>query len=202
MFRISGKMLIAGLVAWSLPAGAEDFSDPTWPCVQRKVDQLSIGLMWPAPVAESEIDAPLAEAVETLGATLALRRVGEADMQSAIDAFVAEHGGSTELMGRVFAESFARLAGRRTRIIGGIADMSLGQADLASRIDTARAEFEAEMALEDPDFDKLDTLEEQVDWDERIYTDRQKSITYVCQTPVLLEKRLYSIAQMLQAASG
>jgi len=200
MIRILSNALVAGLLAWSAPAAAEDFSDPTWPCVQRKVERLSIGLMWPEPVPDTALEGDLADAVETLGATLALRRVGEDEMRSAIDRFVSAHGASGDLMGRVFAESFRRLAQRRTRIIGGIADMSLGQADLAARIDAARAEFDTISARDDPDFDRLDTLEEKIDWDERIYTDRQKSITYVCETPVLLEKRLYAIAQMLQAA--
>ena len=200
MIRILSNALAAGLLAWSAPAAAEDFSDPTWPCVQRKVERLSIGLMWPEPVPDTALEGDLADAVETLGATLALRRVGEDEMRSAIDRFVSAHGASGDLMGRVFAESFRRLAQRRTRIIGGIADMSLGQADLAARIDAARAEFDTISARDDPDFDRLDTLEEKIDWDERIYTDRQKSITYVCETPVLLEKRLYAIAQMLQAA--
>ena len=200
MIRILSNALAAGLLAWSAPAAAEDFSDPTWPCVQRKVERLSIGLMWPEPVPDTALEGDLADAVETLGATLALRRVGEDEMRSAIDRFVSAHGASVDLMGRVFAESFRRLAQRRTRIIGGIADMSLGQADLAARIDAARSEFDTISARDDPDFDRLDTLEEKIDWDERIYTDRQKSITYVCETPVLLEKRLYAIAQMLQAA--
>ena len=52
----------------------------------------------------------------------------------------------------------------------------------------------------DPDYDRVDALEEQVDWDERIYTDRQRSLTYVCETPVLLEQRLYAISKLLQAA--
>ena len=48
--------------------------------------------------------------------------------------------------------------------------------------------------------DRVDALEEQVDWDQRIFTDRQKTITYLCETPTLLEKRLYAISQMLQEA--
>ena len=31
------------------------------------------------------------------------------------------------------------------------------------------------------------------------FNNRQKNIQYLCETPVLLEKRLYGIAQMLQA---
>ena len=53
------------------------------------------------------------------------------------------------------------------------------------------------MAAEAPDFDRVDQLEEQIDWDERIYHDRARSLTYVCETPVLLEKRAYAIAQIL-----
>lgn len=56
------------------------------------------------------------------------------------------------------------------------------------------------MAQAEPDYDRVDALEEQVDWDQRIFTDRQKTITYLCETPTLLEKRLYAISQMLQEA--
>ena len=57
------------------------------------------------------------------------------------------------------------------------------------------------MEAENPDFDEVDRLEEQLDWDERIYTDRQRSLIHVCETPVLMEKRLYAISQMLLAAA-
>ena len=54
------------------------------------------------------------------------------------------------------------------------------------------------MAKSEPDYDRVDALEEQLDWDQIIYTDRQRSIQYICETPVLLERRLFGIAQMLQ----
>ena len=103
-------------------------------------------------------------------------------------------------MGAVFAEVFDTLASRRTRIIDGIGDFSLGQIALSEKIDAGRAEMDAQMAKDDPDFDRVDALEEQVDWDQRIFSDRQQTITYLCETPTLLEKRLYAISQMLQEA--
>ena len=84
--------------------------------------------------------------------------------------------------------------------IGGIGEFSLGQIALSEKIDSARAEMDSQMAQAEPDFDRVDALEEQVDWDQRIFTDRQKTITYLCETPTLLEKRLYAISQMLQEA--
>lgn len=198
--RIALAALIAATLCPAATVQAEDFSDPTWPCIQRKVERLSIGLMWPDPAPEEPLEGDLAAAVETLGATLSLRRLDESQMQEAVEAFTAEHPASREIMGRVFADTFDHLNRRRTLLIDGIGEMSLGQGDLAKRIDAARAEFDDLADADEPDFDRIDALEEQIDWDERIYNDRQKSITYVCETPVLLEKRLYSIAQMLQAA--
>ncbi|SNR67301.1 hypothetical protein [Puniceibacterium sediminis] len=197
------KILAAALVSLGLvaPAQAADFSDPTWPCVQRKVDTLSIGLMWPHEIAQIKMTPELGQAVNELAARLELRRIDLEEAQGYVTAFAAEYGHSEALMGHVFEKVFDKLAGRRTLIIKGIEDFSLKQIAMSERIDGARSEMDALMAAESPDYDKVDKLEEQVDWDERIYTDRQKSLTYVCETPVLLEKRLYAIAQMLMDAA-
>ena len=52
-------------------ASAAAFDDPDWPCIQRKVENLSPGLMWTAPVTPAEL-SPDARA---LASKLALRRV-------------------------------------------------------------------------------------------------------------------------------
>jgi len=180
-------------------AQAADFSDPTWPCIQRKVEGLSMGLMWPYLLeGEPEYDSQTRTEMSDLADRLALRRIDPDDLAPQVAAFAAEHDGDPEMLGRVFEQVFSTLNTRRTQIIDGIGDFSLGQIALAEKIDGMRVEMDAEMAQDDPDFDKVDTLEEQLDWDQVIYTDRQQSITYLCETPVLLEKRLYAIARLLQ----
>ena len=179
------------------PAVAADFSDPTWPCIQRKVERLSIGLMWPHPGEEAKIEGPTGEAVRDLAGALTLRRVSLEEAEARIAEFVGEHGAAEPLISQVFVRVFDQVARRRSTIMDGIADFSLGQIALSERIEEARVEFDSLLNVENPDYDKLDSLEEQIDWDERIYIDRQKNLTYVCETPVLLEKRLFAIAQML-----
>ena len=183
-------------------AGAADFSDPTWPCVQRKVEQLSLGLMWPRVV---DTDAALPDGVEAdidvLSQTLALRRVALDEVAPAVAAFAEAHDGNPDYLGQVFARVFDSLSTRRSRIIGGSGDFSLGQIALAEKIDAMRLEMDTELDAEKPDYDRLDVLEERLDWDQVIYSDRQRSITYLCETPVLLERRLFGIAQMLQAVA-
>lgn len=191
-------LVIIGLLG-AQAGWAADYSDPTWPCVQRKVERLSVGLMWPHPVPESMPgDADTQDQIHELATQLALRRIPLEEIRPKVDALAKTHGNDPALLGLVFDDVFRSLSTRRTQIISGIGDFSLSQIGLSERIEAARLEMDAEMAKEDPDFDRVDKLEEQLDWDQTIYSDRQQSITYLCETPVLLEKRLFEIARMLQ----
>jgi hypothetical protein len=54
-------------------------------------------------------------------------------------------------------------------------------------------------AAEPQDFDRIDALEEELDWSTRIFKDRQQSLTYVCETPVILEQRAFSLGRSIAA---
>ncbi|WP_172326688.1 hypothetical protein [Mangrovicoccus sp. HB161399] len=193
-FATLAAVAVTGCAALAQPA-----SDPDWPCVQRKVSQLSPGLMWAHPIPEMKLDAETAAAADDVVARLVLRRMPLEEVQPALDGFADAHGGGEAMMSHLFGESFDKLSHLRTRIMKGIEEYAQKQIALSKRIDGARSEMDTLMAADDPDYDRVDELEVQIDWDERIFTDRQRSLTYVCETPVLLEKRLYGIAQMLEA---
>ncbi|WP_120634953.1 hypothetical protein [Ruegeria sp. EL01] len=195
----TGKQIVIALAWFSVasPGFAADFSDPAWPCVQRKVEDLSLGLMWPHPISDAEISA-LNPEIDEIAGLLALRRIELGELQPQVAAFAARHKGNPEVLGWVFQHVFDTLSDRRKRIIGGIGEFSLKQIDLASQIDLARAEMDQALTADTLDYDKVDALEEQLDWDQLIYTDRQRSITYLCETPQIIERRLFAISQMLQ----
>jgi hypothetical protein len=200
LFRRLAALALAGMIAAG-PGMAADFSDPTWPCIQRKVGALSVGLMWPHPIPdEAPGDPALRAEIDALAARLALRRLDPEALRPEIVAFAARHDGSPEILGRVFAQAFDTLSTRRGHVIKGIESFSLSQIALAERVKAARAEMTGLMAADSPDFDRVDALEEQIDWDQTIYSDRQTTITYLCETPVLIEQRLFALAQMLQGA--
>jgi len=182
-------------LAW--PVAGADYSDPTWPCIQRKVEHLSVGLMWAYPVPEDRASGELAREIDELGGALSLRRVEVEELRPQVEEFAANHSGDPDVLGRVFKKTFSSLDARRTRIMGGIADFSQSQIALSEQIDATRLEMDALMAKDDPEFDRVDALEEKLDWDQVIYTDRQRSITYLCETPQLIERRLFAIAQLL-----
>lgn len=193
------KPIIMAL-AWLGMAGqsvAADFSDPTWPCIQRKVENLSLGLMWQHPITENDAIKNNAD-IEEISGLLALRRIELEDLQKQVAAFASRHDGDPDVLGFVFQRVFDTLSKRRKRIISGIGEFSLNQIDLSRKIDLARVEMEQALSSEPPDYDLVDALEEQLDWDQLIYTDRQRSITYLCETPQIIERRLFAISQMLQ----
>ena len=179
--------LVPGLVA------AADFSDPDWPCIQRKVENLSPGLMWPHPVTRTS----LTPEAEELAAVLALRRVSLEEAETHIRTFLEQQAADAQLLGNVFHAVFDRLSADRLRLIGGIARYSHSQIALSQKIEAERSEMAKLTAEKTPDFDRIDKLEEEMDWNERIFLDRSRALTYVCETPVLLEKRAYAVAQLL-----
>lgn len=191
--------LIAGIVmTCSAPVSAADFSDPTWPCIQRKVGELSLGLMWPHTVPDRPMRDALKSPADELIDALVLRRVSLDEVTKLIHGFVASTPDlSTDDLGLIFADVFKRINTERNQLIEGISRYSLTQIDLAARIDAARVEMDTLMAQEEQDFERVDTLEEQLDWDQRIFRDRAQSLTYVCETPILLEKRAYAISTAL-----
>lgn len=184
------------LAAGAAPAKAVDYSDPTWPCIQRKVETLSVGLMWPHPVPEAADDAHYADIIETLS----LRRLSEDDLAAAIDAYIeANPETGIDELGIIFNGVFERLGSLRRQLIAGIGRYSEQQIALARKIDAQHTEMAELEAADEPDFDRIDEIAEIVDWDERIYQDRSQALVYVCETPVLIEKRLYAVAQLLLA---
>ncbi len=196
--RIGGIVLALCLAGAATGVQGAVEADPDWPCVQRKVEHLSVGVMWPHPIPEAS--TPLPPDLDDLAAALALRRVSLDEAQKMIDA-VAEASPDLGLdaYGQVFRAAFERIDRQRSRIVQGIGRYAHNQARLSEELDALRAEMAALEAADEPDFDRMDEVETEMDWRERVFDDRNRSLTYVCETPILLEKRAYAIAQMLLA---
>lgn len=178
-------------------ASARDFSDPTWPCIQRKVPRLSLGVIWPLPPVEGiELD----QAATDLADILVLRRVSLEEAEVYINEFAQAHPEATpELYTAIYSSVFSRLDQLRSNIIDGIGDFSLSQIDLSEKIETIRQDMDTALAADEPDYDKLDEMEVTLDWSERIFRDRQSVVTYVCESPVLIEQRLFALGRLMVA---
>lgn len=188
------KRILAVLVVLAGPVQAQE--DPSWPCIQRKQPHLSVGQLWPGP-AMDEAAAELAkrEDIAALAQVLEQRRVPMEEAEARIADF-ARDAGNAELMA-LFLAVFDRIEAYRSQIISGIGRYSEKQIALTAQIEARREEMARLEAEAAPDFDKIDAEEEKLDWDTRIFTDRQQQLTYVCETPVILEQRAFALAKAI-----
>jgi len=152
--------------------------------------------MWPNPPENQDTAPVLSPEAARLAELLALRRLTLEEAESAVLA-------SANLAGddytAIFLDVFERLNQRRSEVMDGIIRYARNQARMAREIDALRVEIADLSKAERPDFDRIDQLEEDLDWRARVFDDRRRSLTYACETPVLLEKRLYALAQILAA---
>lgn len=174
--------------------------DPDWPCVQRLVPELATGQMWSGPepgpghwAADPEI-APLAPRLADLAVPMA-------EVESLIAAFAAaqpeaQRGARLALL---FVGALEIINGERAGQIDGIRRYARRQQALAQRI----AEASAELAGLPPGPDvvpppELAEVKEARDWDLRVFEDRQRSLTHLCDRPVALEQRAFALARAIQ----
>ncbi len=192
------KNVVMGLVLLLLAGGAQAQEDPTWPCIQRKQPHLSVGQLWSGPVPDaSTAELAKRDDIAALALVLDQRQLPMEEAELLIAAF-AEGADAAELTA-LFLAVFDRIDVYRSQIISGIARYAERQTGLSAQIETRRAEMVRLEAEPTPDFDKIDAEEEKLDWDTRIFTDRQQQLTYVCETPVILEQRAFALAKAIAA---
>jgi hypothetical protein len=204
--RAFALILAAAAAALTASAArAADFSDPTWPCVQRKVPNLSWGMMWTGmPIDDSLGDWRADPAVAELAPVLAVRRTPMEEAERLIADFAGRlsEEAAPERLALLFKGVFGLIDAERSKIVGGIGRYAQKQIALSEEIDAMRAELAELEAVEDPSFDQQDRMEELQDkilWSTRIYDERQQSLTYVCESPVLMEKRVFALAREIMS---
>lgn len=195
--------LMAALLLGSAgAAAAADARYPDWPCQQLKVPQLSAAAIWAGPPINDvgtrwRDDPQIADLVPRLAA----RRTPMNDAEKLANDFVAALPGDKQAKATLlFAGVFTTLDGERTTVMNGIERFTRKQKEFADKI---RGETEEMRTLQDAKGTapaKLDELGESIAWDTRIFEERRKTIGFVCEVPVLIERRLGALARAIQQA--
>ena len=195
--------LVLGVLAVSaLPVPAQAYEPKKdWPCIQVKVPELSPAMMWAGP----ELSGPAAEWRKSPNAAatakkLIVRRYSEEQVTQFVADFAKQLTGEERQveMTRLFAASFDLVAAERRDVIAGIERFTKRQRELADNVRKTRTELEASLKNQDPSDQQLAErreIEERLNWQTRIFDDREKSTRFVCEVPTLLEKRLFLIAR-------
>jgi hypothetical protein len=193
-----------GLIVFSIAASdtarAMDPRHPDWPCHQIAVPMLSVAAFWTGPAIDNIGDAWKKDpAVSGLVIRLAARRtpLQEAEKVAAgfIDGSAAEKKQKAKLL---FAGLFATLNGERSDVMSGIERFSRRQQQLRDKIRTDLTDLRARQDAAAQDSAEIDKLGTEVAWDTRVFDERRHTISYVCEVPSTIERRLFALARAIQ----
>jgi hypothetical protein len=195
-------IVVAVVACWTQSAFALDPRYPDWPCQQLKVPGIAIASVWNGPAIEigdgaKPTDAKQAELVSRLAA----RRTPIEDARKLIADYIVGTGAEKqEKAKKLFASLYSTLNAQRDEVMNGIERFSRKQKTAA---DDIRAEARKLREMQDkPDADPAqnEELVSRLAWQTRIFEDRRKSTSYVCDVPVLIEKRLFDLGNAIQGA--
>jgi len=179
---------------------AADPRYPDWPCVQAKVPEISLAAVWAGPPLDDVSNKWKDDAkVTALVTKLAARRTPLEEAQKAITEYLA--GSTTEktMTGKLlFAGLFDTLNAQRSSVMNGLERVMRKQRQAADKI---RSDTLALQALQDaspPDQPRIDELGNQLVWETRIFEDRRRVITFVCDVPTAIDQRLFALGRTIQ----
>jgi hypothetical protein len=187
----------ASLVA-AEPRG--DSPERNWPCHQILVGRLSLAAVWSGPSIEG-LEWRNDQAVADIVARLAARRIPLDDAERTIEDFAQSQGaGKTKKLVSVFAGLFETLNDERSQVIEGLLRFGAKQKELAEKIRAEKALPRETRGKPPPDAAKQDaeTVAGDLEWDLRVFDERHQSLAYVCETPTLIEQRLFALARVIQ----
>ncbi len=201
-FRIIAAIAFASVISPAI-AGGPPNKDPDWPCQQLKVMDFPLASVWAGPELDLNAQAWRNESdVADLAAKMSQRRVPVEEVELAIAAFKAKEGPEAkDKLLRAFAAAFGDLTQQRSRVLEGLERFGRRQREMGDRI---RTENEALRKAVDanhgqPGADDA-ALQQKLDWDVRVFSDRQQTVSYVCEAPSDIEHRIGVIARAVQQA--
>lgn len=183
----------------AVPAGyAAQGADPDWPCIQRKVPELSLGQIWNGPELPADAnnwasDEEIAEFVRELSQ----RRIPIPEAQEEIRKFAkaldAKQARPKLLM--LVRGLFDHMNVERSQVMSGIGRYARGQADIAARLRKEASAIGEMQAKPDAEIAKVQELVDKLNWETRIFEERVQSLSFVCEVPTIIEQRLYALAK-------
>jgi hypothetical protein len=183
-------------------APAKPTEEVRWPCAQPRVSSISAGTMWSGPDPAQGKDWDQDNDVAELAQTLASRRTSLDQVDSLVADFANKAGASKDKqLTKLFVGVLDIINENRSSILDGIMRYAQGQERLAERMREESDKISESQSDATAEGVGLAATQQNRDfaWDQRIFKERRQALTYVCETPTLLEQRAYEISKRIQA---
>jgi hypothetical protein len=174
-----------------------------WPCEQPLRGEMSVGAMWQGPdPAAIQDDWRNAPAVVALVNEIAPRRVPQEEALANVQRFAAGYQGKDreKILTQVFVGVFDTLSAERNQIVRGIKRFYRRQEAIAHRMEEGwKMLGEIDPNATDPKLaEQRAAIQQQIDWDSRVFDDRQRLLPVVCEQPRVIEQRVFALSRAIQ----
>lgn len=190
------------LVLLCLCGVAQAQTQTDWPCKQVRVPDIALAGVWTgAPLDEAlahwRDDAAVADLVERISA----RRTPLEGAEKAIADFAVAGGDARKAkLTRLFAGVFERMNGERRDVVNGLDRFGRRLKEMA---EAARKETDALRALQDKtpaDPEAIRKAGEALQWRLRVFDEQRRMVSFVCESPALIEQRFGALARAILRA--
>ena len=172
---------------------------PDWPCIQVFVPTLSAASIWAGPPVDDYLKTWTENRdIASLAARAASRSVPEDEATQAVDSFA--EGVKTDreaTLTMLFAGIFDEANRTRSKAIEGIRRFSRAQQEQLRNMNATIAELDLARAQNPQDAARIKELTEKLVWQRRIIEERQRSLGALCEQPVIVERRLGTLARTI-----
>ncbi|MGE4562567.1 MAG: hypothetical protein AAEC10_06500 [Rhodospirillales bacterium] len=188
--------------AWA-QAQAQAQVDPDWPCIQRYVPEISAATIWGGPPVHN-FQGVWSERprIHDLVAGLTARRTGPEQAERDITTFAGTLPGGEKkaVLTSLFAGVLEAVNDKRRVMIKRIREYARQQRVRVDRIEIKLIEFDRIKENTSPvDRAKAEELRQELEMATRIFEDRERSISALCELPVKLESTLGALTRVISS---
>ena len=190
---IAGVFLLSAAQAQAPRHNAPEW----WPCIQRYVPKLSVGAFWDGGLSPSDSWREN-ESITRLTEKFSDRKIPVEENLEDIRIFLASVEDPTSVAADLVRGLQHAVNQQRDHIIAGIGRFAERQTMMIRRIE------KQSQAMENPDLgpaQKRD-LESRQKWDIRVFEEREGMMAYLCEQPVLLEKKFFAVGRAIAASQN
>lgn len=185
-------------------SAAVDPANPDWPCVQKKIENLSPASIWDGPSIDEHKDWFKDKEIATLVKKLASRRVPVERATEALETYAKALPQSERdaKLARVFAGLFDTVNTQRRTVVSGIEKYQRAQKERAAELEKQGvdlANLQGDLVVNDPDVVSPSPEEEKLYWAGRIFQERQANLSVACELPAIIEERLFTMSRAIRA---
>lgn len=173
-----------------------------WPCKQVRVPDIALGGVWSGPSIEAERKSWRNDAaVADLITRIAPRRTPLESAEKMIADFAPAAGDKRKArLTLLFAGLYERMNDERREVVTGLDRFGRRLKEMAEKTREETKSFYALQSQKPADPEAVKKAGEALQWRVRLFEEQRKMVTYVCESPALIEQRFGALARAVISA--